>query len=226
MDTLKFIEASYVQTNENSVHIAWTMILLHTRELQQPLYQWQASFDPLTRKYEQFKGNGLSNPELRKIKILIAKQITDDEKVILTGLDATFTIENVDKGSFILRAFQRKLAENASRFQSKKYRPDARILTYLRVRAQEFKVALPLFMAKKKLEKGKRRSLRRKDNAVMCNTIDIAFTRLMSCNPLSILHRFLLSPRVDTPAPAQAPLEKVAIKEKESLLPKEKESLL
>ena len=59
------------------------------------------------------------------------------------------------------------------------------ILTYLRVGAQEFKVALPLFMAKKKLEKGKRRSLRRKDNAVMCNTIDIAFTRLMSCNPLS-----------------------------------------
>ena len=54
-----------------------------------------------------------------------------------------------------MRAFQRKLAENACRFQSKKYTPDARILTYLRVRAQEFKVALPLFMAKKKSEKGK-----------------------------------------------------------------------
>ena len=155
LDTLKFIEASYVQTNENSVHIAWTVILLHTRELQQPLYQWQASFDPLTRKYEQSKGSGLSNAELRKIKILIAKQITDDEKVILTGLDPTFTIENVDKGTFIFRAFQRKLAENASRFQSKKYTPDSRISTYLRVRAQEFKVALPLFMAKKKLDKGK-----------------------------------------------------------------------
>jgi hypothetical protein len=138
MDTLKFIEASYVQTNENSVHIAWTMILLHTRELQQPLYQWQASFDPLTRKYEQSKGTVLSNPEMRKIKILIAKQITDDEKVVLTGLDASFTIDNIDKGTFIFRAFQRKLAENASRFQSKKYTPDARILTYLRVRAQEF----------------------------------------------------------------------------------------
>ena len=158
MDTLKFIEASYVQTNENSVHIAWTVILLHTRELQQPLYQWQASFDPLTRKYEQSKGCGLRNSELRKIKILIAKQTTDDEKVILAGLDPTFTIENVDKGIFILRTFQRKLAENASRFQSKKYTPDARILTYLRVRAQEFKVALPLFMAKKKLEKGKGQS--------------------------------------------------------------------
>jgi hypothetical protein len=79
------------------------------------LYQWQASFYPLMRKYEQSKGSGLSNPEMRKVKILIAKQITDDEKVILTGLDPTFTIENVDKGTFILRAFQRKLAENASR---------------------------------------------------------------------------------------------------------------
>ena len=158
MDTLKFIEASYVQTNENSVHIAWTVILLHTRELQQPLYQWQASFDPLTRKYEQSKGGGLSNPERRKLKILMAKQITDDEKVILTGLDPTFTIENIDKGIFILRVFQKKLAENASRFQSKKYTPDARILTYLRVRAQEFKVALPLFMAKRKSDKGKDQS--------------------------------------------------------------------
>ena len=76
----------------------------------------------------------------------------------MTGLDPTFTIENIDKGTFILRAFQRKLAENASRFQSKKYTPDARILTYLRVRAQEFKVALPLFMAKRKADKGKDQS--------------------------------------------------------------------
>lgn len=155
MDTLKFIESSYVQSNENSVHIAWTMILLHTRELQQPLYQWQASFDPLTRKYEQSKGKGLTNPEMRKIKILIAKQITDDEKVILAGLDPSFTIDSIDKGTFIFRAFQRKLAENASRFQSKKYTPDTRILTYLRIRAQEFKVALPHFMSKKKEEKGR-----------------------------------------------------------------------
>ncbi len=51
-DTLLFIEANYVQDNDNTVHIAWTAILLHTRELMQPLYQWQASFDPLLRKYE------------------------------------------------------------------------------------------------------------------------------------------------------------------------------
>jgi hypothetical protein len=156
LDTLKFIEKSYVQTNENSIHIAWTAILLHTRELLQPLYQWQASFDPLTRKYEQSKTKGLSKGEFRKLKVLIAKQITDDEKVILAGLDPTFTIENIDKGDFLLRTFQKKLAENASRFQSKKYTPDSRILTYLRIRAQEFNVQPPSFMRNKRQpEKGK-----------------------------------------------------------------------
>ena len=53
------------------------------------------------------------------MKCLIAKQITDDEKVILSGIDSTFTIENIDKGLFVFRTFQDKLASNASRFQSK-----------------------------------------------------------------------------------------------------------
>ncbi len=46
-----------------------------------PLYQWQTSFDPLTRKYEQAKGKGLNRPEFRKLKC-ISKQITDEEKII------------------------------------------------------------------------------------------------------------------------------------------------
>jgi len=155
LDTLAFIEANYVQNNENSVHIAWTAILLHTREVLLPLYQWQTSFDPLTRKYEQAKGKTLSKSEFRKVKCLIAKQITDEEKIILAGIDPSFTIENVDKGAFVLRNFQDKLAANASRFQSKKYTPDSRILTYLRVRAKEFNVSLPLFMTKRSVDKGK-----------------------------------------------------------------------
>jgi hypothetical protein len=153
-----------VQSNENSVHIAWTAILLHTRELLQPLYQWQASFDPLARKYEQSKTKGLTKGEMRKLKVLIAKQITDDEKVILAGLDPTFTIENIDKSEFTLRHFQKKLAENASRFQSKRYTPDARILTHLRIRAQEFKVLPPAFMRKRQPEKGKDQNKRQRSN--------------------------------------------------------------
>ena len=63
MDTLSFIELNYVQNNENSVH---------TREVLLPLYQWQTSFDPLTRKYEQAKGATLNKAEFRKIKCLIS----------------------------------------------------------------------------------------------------------------------------------------------------------
>ena len=155
LDTLSFIEANYVQDNDNSVHIAWTAILLHTREVLLPLYQWQTSFDPLTRKYEQAKGKTLSKSEFRKLKCLIAKQITDEEKVILAGIDPSFTIENVDKGDYVLRNFQEKLAANAGRFQSKKYSPDTRILTYLRIRAKEFNVPLPPFMKKRPVDKGK-----------------------------------------------------------------------
>jgi hypothetical protein len=47
------------------------------------------------------------------------------------------------------------LAANASRFQSKKYTPDSRILTYLKVRAQEFNVPVPSFMRKRLPENGK-----------------------------------------------------------------------
>jgi hypothetical protein len=99
--------------------------------------------------------NTLSKPEFRKIKCLIAKQITDEEKIILAGIDSSFTIENVDEGAFVLRNFQDKLAANASRFQSKKYTPDSRILTYLRVRAKEFNIPLPLFMKKRSVDNGK-----------------------------------------------------------------------
>jgi hypothetical protein len=121
----------------------------------QPLYQWQASFDPLLRKYEQAKAKTLTKTETRKLKCLIAKQVTDDEKVILAGIHPSFTIEGIDKGTYVLHTFQDKLAANASRFQSKKYTPDARILTYLKVRAQDFNVPVPSFMKKRTQEKGK-----------------------------------------------------------------------
>ncbi len=85
---------------------------------------------------------------------MISKQITDDEKVILSGIDPTFTIENIDKGTFVFRTFQDKLASNASRFPSKKYTPDSRILTYLKVRAHDFNVPVPAFMKKRTIEKG------------------------------------------------------------------------
>ncbi len=53
LHTLDFIKTKFVRADENTTHIAWTVILLHTRIIGQPIYQWQACFDPLLRKYEQ-----------------------------------------------------------------------------------------------------------------------------------------------------------------------------
>jgi hypothetical protein len=59
--------------------------------------------------------------------------------------------------SYILRTFQDTLASNASRFQSKKYTPDSRMLTYLKVRRahHDFIVPVPSFMKKRTNDKGK-----------------------------------------------------------------------
>jgi hypothetical protein len=42
-NTLDFIRSNFVKTNANTTHIAWTKILLHTRDIGQAIYQWQAS---------------------------------------------------------------------------------------------------------------------------------------------------------------------------------------
>jgi hypothetical protein len=99
----------------------------------------------------------MSKAEFRKMKCLISKQITDEEKVILAGIDSTFTIENIDKGDFMFRTFQGKPAANASRFQSKKYTPDSRILTYLKQsQGSGIQCSCPIVHEKRSLEdKGK-----------------------------------------------------------------------
>jgi hypothetical protein len=53
----------------------------------------------------------------KNVKQLIAKQITDSEKIILSGISAKYSIDNVDKGTFILKEFQDDLALNTARFK-------------------------------------------------------------------------------------------------------------
>ena len=51
-NTLDFIRDKFVKTNANTAHIAWTKMLLHTRDIGQGIYQGQTSFDPLVRRFE------------------------------------------------------------------------------------------------------------------------------------------------------------------------------
>jgi hypothetical protein len=116
-NTLDFIEDKFVKTNANTAHIAWSNILLHTRIIGQAIYQWQASFDPLIRKFEQACSKKMRKSQTKDVKQLIAMQITDSEKIILSGISAKYSIDNVDKGTFVLKEFQDDLALNTARFK-------------------------------------------------------------------------------------------------------------
>jgi hypothetical protein len=83
---------------------------------------------------------------LKDVKQLWAKQLTDNEKIILAGINAKYSIDNVDKGTFLLKELQDDLALNTARF--KDYTPDARIIAHLRTRAKEFNSELPSLLNK------------------------------------------------------------------------------
>jgi hypothetical protein len=146
-NTLDFIRSKFVKNNANTTHIAWTKILLHTRVIGQAIYQWQASFDPLIRKFEQARSKKMRNKHFTDVKQLWAKQVTDNEKIILSGINVKYSIDNVDKGTFVLKELQDDLALNTARFKG--YTPDARIVAHLRTRAKEFNSEVPTCLNKR-----------------------------------------------------------------------------
>ncbi len=146
-DTLHFIQDKFVKNNENATHIAWTQILLHTRLIGQAIYQWQASFEPLIRKFEQARSKKMRQKHFKDVKKLWAKQITNNEKIILAGINVKYSIDNVDNGIFLLKELQDGLALNTVRFKG--YTPDAGIVAHLRTRAEEFNSELPSLLNKR-----------------------------------------------------------------------------
>ncbi len=118
-------------------------MLLHTRDIGQGIYQWQASFDPLMRRSEQARSKKIKRTHLTSLKQLVAKQITDNEKIILSGISPKYSIDNIDKGNFIIKEFQDDLAMNTARFKG--YTPDARVVAHLRTRAKNSMLMFPFF---------------------------------------------------------------------------------
>jgi hypothetical protein len=149
-NTLDFIQDKFLKNNANTAHIAWTKILLHTREIGQAIYQWQASFDPLIRKFEQARSKKMRKKHLVSVNQLWAKQVIDNEKIVLSGINAKYSIANDDKGNFVLKEIQDDLALNTARFKG--YTPDARIVAHLRTRAKEFATLVPSFLNRKQQE--------------------------------------------------------------------------
>ena len=146
LHTLEFIEQHYVKENENSVHILWTQILLHTREPMTNAYNWIVSFELPVRRITQCQRSALKKAQALRIRTLIAKQMTDAEKLTITTVDTNLTADLIDSGTYNLDDLKTLLATHIARFETA-YSPTSsiRIMRYLRTRARDFKVDPPSF---------------------------------------------------------------------------------
>ncbi len=54
----------------------------------------------------------MRNKHFTDVKQLWVKQVTDNEKIILSGINVKYSIDNVDKGTFVLKELQDDLALN------------------------------------------------------------------------------------------------------------------
>ncbi len=78
--------------NENSVHILWTHILLHTREPLVNVYNWVVSFELPVMRITQCQGTALKKAQVSRLKQLISKQITDAEKLTITTINTSLSL--------------------------------------------------------------------------------------------------------------------------------------
>ncbi len=79
---------------------------------------------------------------------MISKQITEDEKLIITTINSTYTSDYINKGDYVLGDLINLLAQHTSNFAAKRYQPNEHpcITAYLKTRAKSAGIPLPGFM--------------------------------------------------------------------------------
>ena len=103
-DTSDFLLKNFVKTSEDPAHIAWTKILLHTRENGVKIYDWLRSIQPLVRTLvgAQKKSKKVSKGKRKRINELLIKQVADYEQIQIGMLDDAYSATKLITGSFNL----------------------------------------------------------------------------------------------------------------------------
>ncbi len=142
---LQFIEDEYVEKDDDASHYTCGDILTATRLPKTTIFAWVDSFTLLTLRYGE-TCETITKVRLTKINRVVAKQITDDEKLTISTLQASFTAVNIHNGIFVFSDLVKLLAQNVTSF-TKKYSPNdhPRILKYLKTRSQR-QVIMPSFV--------------------------------------------------------------------------------
>jgi hypothetical protein len=101
------------------------------------LFAWVESFTLRTLRYSETIEK-ISGARLTKINKLIAKQITEEEKLMISTLNSTYTSIRIQDGDYTFTDMVKLLAQNVTSF-TKKYNPmdHPRINKYLRTRARK-----------------------------------------------------------------------------------------
>ena len=110
------------------------------------VYNWAVSFELPVRRITQCQRSSLKKDQALRIRTLIAKQMTDAEKLTIPTIDTSLTADLIDSGTYDLDDLKTLLATHIARFESA-YSPTSsvRIMRYLRTRARDFKVDPPPF---------------------------------------------------------------------------------
>jgi hypothetical protein len=142
--TLQFIEDEYVEKDDDASHYTWGDILTATRMPKTSLFTWVDSFTLLALRHGETVEE-ITKPKQNKINRIVAKQITDDEKLIIATLQSAFTAVNIHNGLYSFTELVKLLAQNVTSF-TKKYSPQdhPRIMKYLKTRSLR-QVIIPSF---------------------------------------------------------------------------------
>jgi hypothetical protein len=170
---LSFIEDNYVEKDDDVAHYTWGEILTATRLPKVTLFAWVDSFTLLARRYAETVKDKISKGRITKINRVAAKQITEDEKLIIATLNANFTAVKVHQGEYVFAELVKLLAKNVTSF-IKRYTPQEhpRIMQYLKTRAkrqviiQTFTSQLPKGKGKGQIKlKGKKYKIQNNDRS-------------------------------------------------------------
>ena len=136
---MDFLLKNFVKTSEDPAHIAWTRILLHTREHGVKVYDWLRSIQPLVRTLveAQKKSKKVSKGKRKRINELLIKQVTDNEQIQIGMLDDAYSANKLITGSFILDDLVSMIAKNIQKFNHRPYHVPPSIKEYLRVRDKQ-----------------------------------------------------------------------------------------
>jgi hypothetical protein len=139
--TLKFLEDTYVEIDDDATHYTWSDILTATRTPSMTVFAWVYSFTLLTLRYGDTvkRINPIRSTKINKV---VSKQITDDEKAIIATLNTSYSSISLNAGQYTITSLVKLLAQNVTSF-TKRYTPSEHvritITKYLRTRAMKYR---------------------------------------------------------------------------------------